>query len=961
MRMKRRKQSVLPFAGMALATLWPEVTHAQMVNSVKSTFPVEMSMTAFLIVGALLICSIILFFLFQQRFNAANRQLKDMITELGTTREHLTETNQTLEKSQQDLKQTTTRYQNILFDAQIGMFQMNLEGTCTYINSSLQELSGLYPKKALKEGFQSAIHPDDRKRFDQAWKSFIEEDTPLSLNFRFRNSKDDETHVACRANKVLNKRKEVESYIGWISDVTPFHEEQRLEKAETLRLARFVDETVEGYYHLAADPPIPLNASADKMAATIMEKMKLIECSETFAALYGTSVESLIGKGINELSGGCGPFKNNDAIKTLITSNYKLAAVESVRQDPRGNRLNLINHVIGLVEGKTLVGIRGAQRNVSQERREQEELSSQAQFMHRILDALPADVHVKDTRCRYLYASRKLADRTGIPQQDWIGKTIFEVMPATSRDHDKNAISVMKSGKLSRIERPYETRNKSGWMETLQIPLVSDDGLVEGTVGLSFEISDRKSKEELVQRERQQLEQHLKHRTDELEKSKSEYAKVTITLRNTNQTLHVREAELDNRQHEFQEQLRERKQTEELLRRNEATLLTHQKQLETRLAARLEDLEKETDKRKKWEELIEIKENELQKIEIFSASRDKQLQEEIALHKQAEAFLEISQVELNTYQQDLKSTKQEHKQVSTQLTEIHKKKIGIEHSARLTAENQLKKVAARLKTAQERIQTLTEQHAIELEHEVGEREIAATKLIQNTDELDELKQQFNERIEQETKTFKRELAKKQIREKALRQQEKDLDGRIKELEKALKTKAQENNQQIQAREEAEVKKKHSEQKFEQLSTRQSQLVEHETQKLNLNIAEIRLSEIRLRKQANDLQQEKEALQVQAKTQSTELTQAIKEQEKLAAALSEANKHLDQEKTEQAQLISKATKSLQSEVKALKQTERDLLQQEELLGKQGTELEKTIQTLSANLKTEISHRASAEKS
>ena len=71
----------------------------------------------------------------------------------------------------------------------------------------------------------------------------------------------------------------------------------------------------------------------------------------------------------------------------------------------------------------------------------------------------------------------------------------FEVMPATPRDHDKNAINVMKTGKLSRIERSYEARKKTGWMETIQVPLISDDGLIEGMVGLSFETSERKKKE----------------------------------------------------------------------------------------------------------------------------------------------------------------------------------------------------------------------------------------------------------------------------------------------------------------------------------------------------------------------------------------------------------------------------------------------------------------------------------
>ncbi len=961
MNMKHRSISPRTLLGAALATLAlaPANTHAQATEGLPAILPIEMNMTTFLIIGSLLLYSIILIFVFKSRLNSTSIELKDISAELGNTRERLTDTSKTLEKTELNLKNTTTRYQGILFDAHIGMFQMDVDGKCTYINSALKELSGLYPKKALKEGFQSAIHPDDRAHFDQAWKAFTKNNEPFAQTFRFKQAKGREIHVTCRANKVLNERKDVESYIGWVSDVTDFHEEQLREKAITARHECFIEETIEGYYHLAPEIPIPLSDSANKMAAAIMGNMKLDSCNETFAAMYDTSPVKLKGKAINELQSGCGPFNNNDSIKKLIEANYKLIDFESVRQDPRGNRLNLFNNAIGIVEDNKLVGIWGSQRNVSQQKREKEELISQARFMHRILDALPADVHVKDTRCRYLYASRKLAERTGIAQENWIGKTIFEVMPATSRDHDKNAINVMKTGKLSRVERPYEARKKSGWMETIQIPLISDDDLVEGIVGLSFEISERKKGEEKARHDREQLEQQLQQRAGELQKSQSEYSKTASALHDTNQKLSIREAELKNQQHEFKEQLNERKRSEKLLRHNEETLLTRQKHIEEQLSQRLSELESETDKRKKWEELIAIKENELRKLEELSITRNNQLEEEIAQREQTVANLEISQAGMEKYRQELEVLEKEREQEVSSLIEKQKKEFGSEHTARRTSENQLKKTETLLQTAQARIQALTEQHATELEHEVAERKTATTKLIQNAEELDDLKQQFNVRIEQETKTLKKELAQKQIREKALRQQEKDLEGRIKELEKTLQFKLKEHNEQVQLSEGAEVQRQQMEQKLEQMNNRQAQLVERQTQKLNLSIAEIRLEEIKLRKQVGDLQQEKEDLESLAKTRAAELAEAAKEQEKLSATLSNAQDSLEKLGKDQSMLVARETQALQTELEKLKQTESELHLQEDGLRKQANGLEETIKELSANLNTEIQNRKAGE--
>ncbi len=939
--------------GAALAALAPATAHAQ--EATGGMFPVEMNMPAFLIIGSLLLFSIILFFVFQTRFNSVNKELQDIAGELDHTRQRLTETSQTLDQTELNLKNTTHRYQGILFDAQVGVFQMDLDGKCTYINSALQELSGLYPKKALKEGLQSAIHPDDRERFNQAWKTFADGGKAFALNCRFKSAKGRETHVAFRANKVLNERKDTESYIGWVSDITHFHEEQLQQEAATARYARFVDETIEGYYQLAPEKPIPLGTSPDKMAASIMEKMVLVSCNETFAALYGAAPDALEGKSIGALPGGCGPLKNNDSIKQLIAADYKQADFESVRQDPRGNRLNLLNHVVGLVEDNKLVGIWGSQQNVTRQKREVEELSSQTQFMHRILDALPADVHVKDTRCRYLYASRKLADRTGIPQEDWVGKTIFEIMPATPRDHDKDAINVMKTGQLARVERPYETHGKSGWMETVQIPLVSDDGLVEGMVGLSLEISARKEKEEEARHFRQQIEQQLKHRTEELQKAQSEHGKTAVTLRDTNQKLAIREAELENHKTEFLEKLNERKQTEKLLRHNEETLLTHQKQLEKQLSTRLAELETETDKRKKWEELISIKEDELRKIEDSSNARKIRLEGEIAQRKQTEALLKTSQAELKKYRKELETLSEEHGKEVAALAEKQRKMHGTEHSARKQAEALLKKTETLLQKTQAQIKALTEQHTTELERETSERKAASKKLTRNTEELDELKHQFSTRIEQETRQLKKELAQKQIREKSLRQQEKDLEGRINELEKSLSLKVREHNKQIQAHEGSEAQRKQAERKLEHLNARQNQFVERETQKLNLDIAEIRLGETKLRKQVINLQTGKKNLEELIETRTAELENAAKELKSETRQRKEVEKELEdlQLAFEASQdnaeaLVAQKTEELHEQVKQHKQNQSTMQETDTGLKKQAEELRLTIDKLTADL-------------
>jgi PAS domain S-box-containing protein len=880
-------------------------------------------LAAYITIGIVLTCSAIVSSIFLRKLSSAKNELTDLTSELNTTRKRLSETGLELEVTRKDLHNVKEQYQGILFDAEVGMFQLDADGKCTYINSAMQELSGLYPKKALADGIESAVHPDDLKSFKDAWAIFEEHGEPFYQTFRFRHSKGHDVPVACRAGTVTNGKGEVESYIGWVMDVSSFDDEKRAQQALTERYENFVAETVEGYYQLTPEAPIGKASSSAKMAEAIMSKMVLSKCNDTFAAMYGASPAELIGKSVGELKDGCGPFKSNETFRKFVDSGYKAVEQESVKQDPSGNRINLLNNVVGIFEDNKLVGIWGCQRNISSQKREKAELTSQVEFMHRILNALPADIHVKDTRCRYLYASKKLADRTGVPQESWIGKTIFEVIPATPREHDQQSIDTMKSGKMSRVERRYDARGKTGWIETIQKPLVSSEGLVEGVVGLSLDMTERKQQEEKVVRYAKDCEQQLKDRTAELRRSQGEHSETSASLTETLQKLKIAEAEKARREQEFKTYMRERKSAEDNLKRSEQTLLAHQQQLEQQLEQRLQALNEETDKRMKWEELLSIKEDELRKIEAHAADISEQLEMETKLRSQSEANLETSQTSLDKYRKELDQISSTKEDELEDLKATHQKAFNSEQTARKQAERQVKKLEDQFNETQEQIKQLAEKHAAELEREVAERKEAAEKLIQSMEELDELKQQFSKKLEEETKTIKQELARKQIREKALRQHEKDLEDRIKELEKTLDSKSKEFANQIQAREGAEVQRQQAEHKLEQLNKRQQELVARETQKLNLNIAEIRLQEVKLRKLAGDIQVEKEALEDQLIKRDAELKKTTEECKRLEAELTDAKANLDTLQNDQSKVVERETVELQKQLKQKDDTHEKL--------------------------------------
>ena len=858
-------------AGIALT---PSLLFLPQAINQPESFPIgfaqiEMNLATFLFVGFLLLLGFVQFFIFKHRFTVTKNELNDLDSDLETTIERLTTSKQEQKESTQNLQASSKRFSGILTHADIGIFQLNANGDCIEINEALAEMSGLYPKKVIKDGFHSMIHPDDQKNFKEAWEAFPAGGFSVELNFRFCPPRKKEVYVSFCANKILNNKKEIEGYIGWVTDLSSQHEHQQQQEIIAARYEHFIDRTVESHYQLTPTSPILLSGDSIKTADAIMRTMVLTSCSNTFAALHGTTSEKLTGKSIAEMLGGCGPLKNSDSIKEFIDAEYKITDQKFTGEITGGKRVILLESAIGLVENNKLVGIWGSQRNITQQIREKTKLKSQLQFTQQILNSLPADISVKDTRCRYLFTSKRTADRCGIPQKEWVGKTISEIMPGTSKDADKASISTMKTKKLHRTEQRLETKKMSGWTETVQIPLISKEGLVEGAIGLTYDITEHKKQVNEASKKYTQLEKQITETENELTESREKNNKTSENLSEARATLDQAKAE----QAEFENKLSQHDQTERLLRHSEQELINERKELEGQLTNQKAELNTEIDKRKKWEELLEIREHAIEKIERHSIELKQQIEEQTTLRNQAETALATNQSETNHAKSKLETIQKE------QAT-----KAASNETQQKEAEQKVTKLNSLLTDAHQKINQMTEQR----DQNKSEQQNDSIKIAKTLAEADSLKTEFNQRLEEETKAFKQELAQKQIREKTFRQHENELEKQVRELENVLRIKVRKLEEQTEAREEIEGQRDQIKHDLELQDQHRQKMFEQQAEKLQIDMAEERLEEIRMHKELMTMKHKKEALEEDLRARDADLEESAKELEKLETSLTESH-------------------------------------------------------------------------
>lgn len=114
-------------------------------------------------------------------------------------------------------------------------------------------------------------------------------------------------------------------------------------------------------------------------------------------------------------------------------------------------------------------------------------------------DAVPGVVYAKDAEGRFLVANRGTSEVLGKTPDEYIGRTLAEVMgdKPLAEVIMANDCKVMASGQVKQIEERMRLPDGRGvhWLST-KAPMRDDAGQVIGLVGSSIDITDRKHAEE---------------------------------------------------------------------------------------------------------------------------------------------------------------------------------------------------------------------------------------------------------------------------------------------------------------------------------------------------------------------------------------------------------------------------------------------------------------------------------
>jgi diguanylate cyclase (GGDEF)-like protein/PAS domain S-box-containing protein len=122
--------------------------------------------------------------------------------------------------AQEALHASETRFRTLASFAPVGITITDASGRLTYANARFCEFAGMTPAQALGDGWQAAIHPDDRALVAAGLERARAGQAELSLECRFRTPDGHVRHLHTLSTSLRDEQGTVSGRIGVLVDVT---------------------------------------------------------------------------------------------------------------------------------------------------------------------------------------------------------------------------------------------------------------------------------------------------------------------------------------------------------------------------------------------------------------------------------------------------------------------------------------------------------------------------------------------------------------------------------------------------------------------------------------------------------------------------------------------------------------------------------------------------------------------
>ncbi len=378
------------------------------------------------------------------------------------------------------LEASEARFRAIFEHAAVGISQVSLTGQLLRVNQRYCELLGYSEAELLERSLVDVTHPADWEMARRAIQQMVQgEVNAISIEKRCICKNGQWRWVHLTGSWVQDDLQGCPYLIGVTEDIHDRKQAEARLDAQRMFLHDVIDAVPNGIF------------VKDREG-------RMLTINRAGAAIYGVTVDDWIGKTDLELGADPGQVADYMAVnrEVMATRQPKLIPAQLTR-DLQGN-LRWYRVVISPfidAEGE-VQGIIGTATEITDLKQVETELQAQKDFLQRIIDMVPSALFVRNTEGQVIVTNQAGADIYGITVQDWLENSDYDlgIDPALVDQllESNREVMATRQPQLFPAQAVQSLRGEQRWYQTRIEPFIDAADQVQGIIGVSVDMTDRR-------------------------------------------------------------------------------------------------------------------------------------------------------------------------------------------------------------------------------------------------------------------------------------------------------------------------------------------------------------------------------------------------------------------------------------------------------------------------------------
>lgn len=402
------------------------------------------------------------------------------------------------------LRLSENRYATLAEVAPVGIFRVDADGACVYVNDRWSVMTGRPIDFALGYGWINTLHPEDRDRISTEWNQAHKQGGHFQGEGRYLRPDGSIIWFYCQVLPETDDEGTIRGYIGTLTDIT---ERKRLE--EDLRQSQaFLQSIYNG----------------TEVAISVLEVLenddyRYLSVNPTTARLAGVTPDFFEGKTLADLA--CLSPMGYDNV--LSCYQRCVTTRETVQFEEKnlvhGKETWWLTHVNPLMDGQGYVTKLIVSAIPITDRKQAEAALHQSNaYYQSLVDALPQCVYRKDLEGRFTFANHAYLKNLGMSLEELIGSTVADLYSPEMAEQYTVDDNLVLQGEIVDVVKACWTPEQSDtlYLQVVKAPIYNLHGHVIGIQGIFWDVTERMRLQHALQQMNQDLELRVQQRTQEL-------------------------------------------------------------------------------------------------------------------------------------------------------------------------------------------------------------------------------------------------------------------------------------------------------------------------------------------------------------------------------------------------------------------------------------------------------------